>query len=102
MSLLGKPRLASTVLSASENLAHYSTDSLHFSCWLLCENLLPYLFCTRVNRKVWFFFQDPENRGPALNAQWQSSNPLVPQKTLLEMLRVLRREMTEATGEVRS
>src|SRR5579872_3583722 len=97
MSALAKSRLDSSV-ALSDQSEHYSTDSLHFSCWLLCEGLLPYLFCVKVNRKVWFFFEDREHRGPALNAQWQSSNPLVQQKTLLETLRLLRREMTEAMG----
>jgi hypothetical protein len=100
MSALGKPRLGPSALS--EHSTQYSTDSLHFSCWLICQNLLPYVSCARVNRKVWFFFEDQDNIGARLNAEWQSSNPMVAQKTLLEVLRMLRREMTEAAGEVRS
>jgi len=79
----------------------YSTDSLHFAAWLICDNLLLYSYCKKVGRKIWFFFQDPENRGPALNAQWQGSNPLVPQKTINEVVRMLRTEMTALqTAEV--
>jgi len=72
----------------------YSTDSLHFAAWLICDSLLHYEHCAKVGRKIWFFFQDDGNRGPALNAQWQSSNPLVPQKTINEVVRMLRTEMT--------
>jgi hypothetical protein len=80
--------------AGSDQHQFYSTDSLHFAAWLICDNLLPYASCAKVGRKIWFFFQDTDNRGPALNAQWQSSNPLVPQKTINEVVRMLRTEMT--------
>lgn len=76
------------------SLVPYRTNNLHFASWLIVENLLTYDHCTTVGRRVMFFFQDPESRGPGLQAQWLSSNPLVPQKTLVEILRMLRTEMT--------
>jgi hypothetical protein len=93
---LGNPRSAAP--AASQHTPLYSTDSLHFSAWLICDSLLPYDHSAKVGRKIWFFFQDAENRGPALNAQWQSSNPLVPQKTINEVVRMLRTEMTAVQG----
>jgi hypothetical protein len=95
-TVLREPRRSAPAESAQPSF--YSTDSLHFSAWLICDNLLPYASCRKVGRKIWFLFTDPENRGPALNAQWQSSNPLVPQKTMMEVVRMLRTEMTAAQG----
>lgn len=84
----------STANAVVRQTSVYSTDSLHFSAWLITDNLLSYQNAEKVGRKVWFFFSDPEGRGPGLNAQWQASNPLVPQKTILEVVRMLRTEMT--------
>lgn len=72
----------------------YRTNNLHFSVWLVVENLLAFDRCILVGRKALFVFRDPELRGGELQAQWLSSNPLLPQKTVVEILRMLRTEMT--------
>ena len=72
----------------------YRTNSLHFSVWLICENLLSYDHCALVGTQVMFCFADPEGRGDQLQAQWLASNPLLPQKTVVEILRTLRSQMT--------
>lgn len=86
---------------ASQETQRFSTDTLHFASWLITDGLLRYERCTQVGRRIRFYFFDPENRGPALNAQWQSSNPLVPIKTFNEVIRMLRAEMTAVQTGVR-
>lgn len=86
-------REQSPALSAESPVLTYRTNNLHFSVWLIVENLLPYERCAVLGRQALFVFRDPEGRGGELHAQWLSSNPLLPQKTVSEILRMLRTEM---------
>ena len=75
------------------SLLTYRTPNIHFSVWVICENLLPYDHCRLIGREVLFFFRDTEGRGGELMSQWLRTDPLLPQKTAAEVLRNLRTEM---------
>jgi hypothetical protein len=99
---LGLPVLALIGVYCFKSTNLYRTQSLQFAAYVVVNDYLRLDHCVVVGRNVVFCFADPDRRGQELMNAWLSSNPAVPQKTLHEVLRMLRTEITNALAGGRS